>query len=534
MKINKLYAFLLSLVAMSTFTACSDSDYTALYNDPSKTTTVTCPKLFTGVVYSGRSYTYNAYWRMYTWDNIFAKYAQTVGYKNNSGSVYYYNEGYTADRWNNFYNVLAQFRQLQNQYDKESAKDQANDKLFVDLSEVFVIDHLSQMVDLFGDVPYSAAGYLGITGDVAGSRPAYDDDVELYKSMLSRLGELYTEISSLGSNMSAITKSGLSQQDFLCGGDVNKWLAYANSLRLRLAVHVAAQGDLVSTAKAAIQECLGRELITSDSNNIEVYPDDDKAWVNSDDFGTSFKDINNVASQPMIDAMTRVAGENDPRLAVLYTPNAEGKYIGTDRKETNAFQTQHGSSYNGFGDGAWSDRYYASLDSVTFAGNIKFISPVITAAEVNFLKAECYQQGYASGNAEAAFVAGMIESTKFYYRLNNVSTDSHGYRGTYPGDAAVTEYAEKLWATYTNKLEAIMTAKWTHFGVIQPTQAWTDIRRTGYPAQTYPEDEQAQSVKTLPNRIKYPSTEAANNAANYKAACAVQADELSTKLFWEK
>ena len=104
----------------------------------------------------------------------------------------------------------------------------------------------------------------------------------------------------------------------------------------------------------------------------------------------------------------------------------------------------------------------------------------------------------------------------------------------HPGDAAVTEYAEKLWATYTNKLEAIMTAKWTHFGVIQPTQAWTDIRRTGYPALTYPEDEQAQSVKTLPNRIKYPSTEAANNAANYKAACAVQADELSTKLFWEK
>ena len=71
-----------------------------------------------------------------------------------------------------------------------------------------------------------------------------------------------------------------------------------------------------------------------------------------------------------------------------------------------------------------------------------------------------------------------------------------------------------------------MTLKWVHFGIIQPTQAWTDIiRRTGYPALTYPTDANSQAFKTIPSRIQYPNTEAANNKANYDAVVATQGDD---------
>src|SRR3712207_7389608 len=53
-------------------------------------------------------------------------------------------------------------------------------------------------------------------------------------------------------------RSVLASQDFINKGDFQKWIAYANSLRLRIAVHVAAQGALTSEARAAVKECMAR------------------------------------------------------------------------------------------------------------------------------------------------------------------------------------------------------------------------------------------------------------------------------------
>lgn len=523
--------------------SCSDDQYTELYDNPNKTSVVGCDKLMTGVFKQGEQYTYNTYWRMYTWENIFAKYAQTVGYNNNSGGVYYAAPSYINDRWKNFYLTLAQFRQLENLYSNEGENQQANDILFKNLAEVFVLDHLTQCVDLFGDMPYFNAAKLGITGDLVGSLPAYDDDVELYKHAINRLGELYVELSN--ASLTDLQKKTLTAQDFICKGDFNKWLAYANSLRLRVATHVAAQGELTALAQAAVKECLTRPLIEDDANNVELYADLDgfNYWEN---FRDSYKDINNVASQPMIDAMQIVAGENDPRLLVMYEKNKDGNYVGKSRTEDAAFQSNNSSSWNEGGKLDWGDHYYSYLDSCTYTANNYFVSPVVSAAEVHFLKAEAIQQGWASGNVKEEFVKGMIASTKFYYRQNNHEYDGAIHPSTkmsptgtvaaYPGDEAVTAYAEKAWDAYTDKLQAIMTMKWVHFGAIQPTQAWTDIRRTGFPVLSYPEDADQKNAiyRNLPNRVVWPSTEEANNAANYAAAAKAQEDKPSTKLFWAK
>ena len=73
-----------------------------------------------------------------------------------------------------------------------------------------------------------------------------------------------------------------------------------------------------------------------------------------------------------------------------------------------------------------------------------------------------------------------------------------------------------------------------NFGIIQPAQAWSNIRRTGYPVLSYPTDTQAQNMKELPNRMMYPNTEKANNRANYDAVVAAQGDDAYIKLFWAK
>lgn len=532
------------LMAMG-FSACSEDSFEEIYPDPSKSTSATCASLLTGIFYnhnnggnfqaSVNEYTYNSYWRLYTWENAFGRFTQTIGYENETGSVYYLSDSYANNRWSYFYRMLSNYRQLENIYNNESADAQAQDRIFKDCAEVFLYDHLSQCVDVWGDMPFTKAGNLGVTGSQDDARVPFDDDVEIYRTMLSRLGELYTDILSLKSSINTLTASQLSAHDYINKGDLDKWAAYANSLRLRLAVHVSAQGSLSSEGQAAVKECLSRTLISNDENAVEVYPDGDtfNLWEN---FRDGYKDINNVASQPMIDAMSRVAGQPDYRMYVMYIANKDGNYIGASNAETAAFQKSHGSAFNGFAGGSLSfaDRYYSHLDSVTYTGNHNFISPIISAAEVDFLRAEAIQSGWGSGDAKSAFINGMVNSTKFYYRQNKVSESVQGYVGEYPGDAAVKAYAEAVWDSYTNKLEAIMTMKWVHFGIIQPTQAFTDIRRTGYPALNYPSDITAQVCKDRPNRIKWPNSEKANNADNFAAAESAQPNEYSTKLFWAK
>lgn len=540
MKIDmkKLYSLILAAATLLALAACSDEEFKSKYYDPSKTTTVTCDKLMTGSFMAGNGYTFNAYWRMYTWDNYFGKLAQTIGTNVDSGVMYYINDGYANDRWNGVYDILRNYRVMQKQYESESAEEQAQDRIFLALTEVFLYDHLSQIVDIFGPVPFSEACYIGLTGDLAASYPAYDSDVDLYKMMLTNLDALYTEIGSLSGSISAMTQTKLTAQDYINGGDLEKWQKYANALLLRLGVHVSAQGSLTSEGKAAAAKAAGRLLPTDWASSIKVTPDFDgfNYWEN---FRDSWKDINATASQEVIDAF-QVTGANDPRLAVVYYPNEAGNFFGQSATET-ADEQDTNNTYS-----EYKDRYYAQLNRATFTYNNTFVSPVISAAEVYFLLAEAYQQGYASGDAKTAFKNAIAASVEQLFDENvNGSQEKSAGDGTYfkkfeasdiPSAAEVATLAENIWNAYTNKLEGIMTQKWAHFGITQATQAWTDVRRTGYPALTYPTDNGAgATVKNVPNRVKYPNTEANNNTANYEANKANVGGDVNTfTLFWAK
>ena len=550
---KKIYSIILAISAVAILSvSCSNEKFGELYPDPSKTTVVTCDKLMTGTFYAGNQNTFNSYWRMYTWDNYFGKLAQTIGFTNNSGSVYFINDGYANDRWNNYYDVLRNFRVLENTYNNEDAADQANDKIFMDLAEIFMIDHLTQLCDIWGPVPFSEACYLGITGDLAASYAAYDSDETIYSNAISRLDAIYGELSSMKNSISSTTQAKLTAADFINKGDIDKWMRYCNTLMLRLGVHVAAQGSLTSVGKTACATAAGRLLVSDNDNEIFVKSDSDGFQIESRD---SWKDINNTASQALIDAM-QITGENDPRLPVIYVPTksdytatdaddisySAGEYFGRSTSETTAQQNIRGGSNHN----TEATRLYARLNGYTYTSNGYARSPILTAAEAWFLLAEAYQQGYASGNAETAFKNGVACSIKFYYRENIESDQTRlaiysdqedDFRATeYPSDSDIAAYAQKVWDAYSNKLEAIMTEKWVNFNIKQATQAWTDIRRTGYPALYYPADgADNNGYPTVTQRVKYPATESANNNDNYKAAASpVDNDSAYYTLFWAK
>lgn len=536
---KKIFALTLGITALLSVFSCSKKDFDDRYYDPSKTTTVSCDKLMTGVFYTCcnqyRGFGYNTYWRLYTYESLMSQLTQQKGFNNNSGGVYYLSDSYATDRWNSFYQTLAQFRLLQATY--ENSTDKETDGVFLACSEVFILDQLAQIVDVFGPVPYSKAGYLGITGDLAASYPEYESDETLYKMMLDRLGELYNTLNGYATNPTPIVTAKMKAQDYINRGDLDKWVRYANSLRLRLAVHVAAKGSLTSTAQAVIKECAGRKLVDSMDYAIAGGVDTESAgggkfweWYIS---GFAGDGLNVTASQAIIDAM-RVTGSDDPRLKIFYNPNEAGEFIGKSVNESSSDQTNH-DNYN-----EWKDRYYATLDSVTFITNSCMKNYILSPAETEFLLAESYQQGYASGTAKDAFVKAVCLSMEEWFDRNMSSTpfQTNPYRHykatAAPTTAEATAYANAVWDSYTNKLEAIMTQKWIHNHIMMAHESWTDIRRTGYPKLTYPADSQSQTNRNIIQRILYPNVEKSNNTANYNANAASFTDSNETVLFWAK
>lgn len=545
---KKIVSLLLGLVMTGNFIACSDDDYTEKFNDPSKTNTVSCEKLMTGIFFTGATFTYNSYWRMYTWENMsLGVYAQTIGFTNSEGNRYSVADSYANDRWQHFYNTLTQFRLLQDTYNNLSDDEKKVHRLFYCLSEVFVYDHLSQVIDAFGDVPFEQAGYLALTGDVKESYPSYDNASALYAMMLDNLGSLYTEIQSISTNIPSQTAAYLTSQDFINRGNLTKWMKYCVSLRLRLAMRVATQGDLAAKGQSVIQEILNSNhpLVNGLAENIQVLSDDsdrsstaDPAGLNyGDGFRDGYKDHAN-ASQTMLDAMLteETLGMNDPRLQVMYSRNAKGEYKGLSTRDRFADQQA------ALAQGLTEDRAYSRIDSTTIIFNRNLKSPIITASEVYFIKAEAYQRGMANGDAKQAFINGVLESVKFYYDLNNTANSSQlvapGRITIYemPAENTITDYATSMWDAANDKLEVILTQKWLNFGYMQIAQAWNDIRRTGYPALYFAEDGLSQALKTPPSRVTYPPSERSYNTTNYntQVASMPNGDSYYTKLFWAK
>ncbi|MFV0330008.1 MAG: SusD/RagB family nutrient-binding outer membrane lipoprotein [Dysgonomonas sp.] len=529
-----IYSYIIILAVVFSFGACADSEYSDKYDDPSETSKASCDKLMTGVFYTGRTYTFNSYWRMYTWDNVITgKYAQTLGFTNSEGSLYSANDSYANDRWEHFYNTLTQFRVLQNVYDNLTESEKETFKIFKDLSEVFIYDHLSQILDTFGDAPFEKAGYLSITGNVVDSYPTYDKATDLYSMMLDRLGELYTDIHQLNGNLDKQAARALPLQDFINYGDLDLWEKYCNSLRLRLAVRVASQGELSTKGKQVIAEILNNNypLVSSLDETIKLDSNDKdtEKFFNPDDLRTGYISQSR-ASQAMLDVLTKaVSGENDPRLPIMYSKNAAGEYKGLSTRETYAEQEENIAKPE-------SQRVYSRIDSTTVMYNRNFVSPIITASEVDFLKAEAFQKGWASGNAKAAFINGILHSAEFYFMENKISASNDGTKMDMPAESVITAYAEKAWNAATNKEEVIAVQKWLNFGYMQPFQAWGEVRRTGYPQLHYPEDPQAQVLKTIPNRVRYPSSERSYNTANYNAQIQAMGgtDDAYIKIFWAR
>lgn len=532
MKMKKIASLFLGALLLANV-SCKESDFSEAYPNPAKIAQTTVEKQFTGVLYANKDYVLPGY-RYYfvTLRTSINHYTQATGWVNASGQYVPGSSG-VEDVWYSYYNMLAQYRELQKVYATKSADQQASLKIFMLTAAVYVYDYTQKMVDLHGAIPFSTAGLLSTNGgEYTASTAKFDTAESIYTFLLDDLKRIATELN--GITLNAGYQKSFQTQDFINKGDITAWKRYTNSLRLRILNRVSDVASFQSRSNSEIAEILANTttypVVETNAQNIQINVYDINTDINSKGFRDGIEGdgwYGNTAGKAIIDNMN---ANKDPRLPILFEPgvNAAGKYNGIDPTATEATQTNLVSS----GQIAIYNRY-------TLSRNQFFPGILINAAQMNLIKAEYYLRTGNDASAKTAYETAITQSVQFYngiLALTNATGITTSALPTAATSASISTYIAGLgvnWSSATSntdKLKLIATQKWLHYNLVQPYENWADIRRLDYPALSFQVDN-ANNQTLPPVRWTIPGNEITYNATNYAAVKST--DNLTTKIFWD-
>ena len=359
---------------------------------------------------------------------------------------------------------------------------QTNKLATIELYEIYTYYVL---VTSFGDIPYTEAL------DIEVLNPVFDTQEAVYADLLARLDD--NVISQFITDEVGFSAS----EDIVYNGDIAKWKAFANSLKLQMGMLLADSDP--ATAQSVVSSAIASGVFTSANDDMKIAFETAAPYTNPiyaalvlsgrDDF---------IPTNTIVDLMGTL---NDPRQDDYFTM-LNGEYIGGVSGELNSFP-----NFSHVSDKIGQD---PTLEA-----------PLLTYYEVEFLLAEAVERGFTAGDAETHYNNAVTASIKYWG-----GTDAEAV--TYLGQAGVA-YSSAT-GDYKQK---IGTQKWLAL-YNRGFESWTEWRRLDYPILTAPADAMTTNGKP-PYRVTYPDVELTLNEANLKAASAsIGGDELETKLFWDK
>jgi hypothetical protein len=399
----------------------------------------------------------------------------------------------------------------------------------------------SNLVDLFGDVPYTDAL------DIENPELSYDDAATVYSNILTELDNAIDMIST--------GYGGLDANDPIYGGNMSNWLKYANSLKLRLALRLADVNP--SVAQATAEEAISNTLISSNADNFKIdymplSPNTNPLWVDLVQSGR--KDF--VAANHLVNYMNNIL---DPRMGVYfettsfsYEKDDNGNAIDTEisgnGKATLFVTDTNDEEYilvvnlpytvlavDNLEISYYKGGVYGTANSYSQNSHIGglFHDPelegvLMSYAEVEFLLAEAAERGYSvTGTAEdhynAAVLASMAEWGVDGTEASTFLAQPEVAYTTATGDWKVKIGSQKWISLFNNGFEGWTTYRLLDFGILK-----------GFPIFDDDDNLIGYEDPEVPVRFLYPIEEATLNGTEYDAAAAaIGGDEMDTKLFWD-
>ncbi|HSV89212.1 MAG TPA: SusD/RagB family nutrient-binding outer membrane lipoprotein [Bacteroidales bacterium] len=522
---EKKIAILISFLVVVA-TACTKEQFDEAYRDPARITDTSVERQFTGFLRANVHYVVPHYWDFFVVRRATTnRWTQATGWVNAERQ---YRPGSAAiqDRWNNFYEFLAQFREFERVFAKLPEAERNLKRIYMIAATIYFYDHTQRKVDLHGDIPWSQAGMMSTHGGNFGiSYPEYDTAESIYTKILDDLRAFSEELSAMV--IPAGVQVGFTTQDIVNRGSLDSWRRYNNSLRLRMLLRVS--GVPAFQARAATEMALilanPANYVLENTHNIQIRVHDVNSDIHARDFRAGLEDWSgNLAGKAMIDHML---ANSDPRLRVMFEPgaNAAGVFIGLDPLALSSVQ-----------DAAVLAGTVALINRSTFSRNQFFPGMLMTSAETNLNAAEAFLRANNLIAARESYERAIRNSIDFYFSVRNLSNDNTVPVPAPPTPVEITNYLAQpgiSWdaaTTLNARLNLIATQKWINFNVIQSMDGWAEYRRLGLPSLSFwvdPTDDQNQP----PVRWIYPDSERIFNTENHQKVAA--RDNLTTRIFWD-
>ncbi len=333
------------------------------------------------------------------------------------------------------------------------------------------------LVDLYDKVPYTEA----LQGQ-ANLQPKFDDGYTIYQGLLAEINAALAATTSAGNLSPAATAA----TDFVFSGDMTKWRAFANTLKLKMYLRMV-------NAKPAEAEAGVKKLYTDGATFLTTGAGV-TSYVATPDQGNPMYEYNirRLNSSTNLRAsktfVTWLQANSDPRIVTYFGAASPNSIHQGDFNATNSAQPTYATA---------ASLAQAPTDPVWF----------ISAAESYFMQAE----------ANLRYGVGPAASVSYNSGVNAAFAQTTVARG------ALYPYPN---GTFDQNLEAIIVQKWASLPGSHAIEGFFEQQRTGYPkisptnskdVANYIPGQWSYSIggvtpsKQFPKRMVFPDSEKSRN-----------------------
>lgn len=380
--------------------------------------------------------------------------------------------------------------------DLDYIDDNSSSAAYRGISKVLKAYIFQGLVDHFGDIPFTEA-LNGAIENGSILNPHYDSDNEIYPALATMLDDAIKELE--------LSEGDVAEDDFIYGGNIDKWIKFAYSLKLRILMRTSE----VSPQSAAIKTLVAEGSFIETVDDMPFIPFTGASGDQNPMYARAEFGVGNFyfASNATLNVLQDL---NDPRRFEFYTlattGDSKGNLKGIDQGTIdNETFTNPASHYSMASDYAYGDK-----------NSVILMSPW----EVWFLRAEAAARYGTADDETTAFETAI--STNFSYMGVDGSADyisTLGYSSSDPLD---------------DKIDMIAVQKWISLNGTQEDEGWIEARRFDRPAsrlftngiwQTPPLSVLAAGV--FPSAYLYPASERSFNPN------APLQRSLTDKIFWD-
>ncbi len=408
----------------------------------------------------------------------------------NGSPNYVYTDGWSAMRWDHFYKDRSQeYKSLVNTFwfiDHDAYRNAFY------MTRIWYAFLASTMTDTYGDIPFG----VYVQGMAAPEQAPYNTQEEVYDMLFRMLAQAADSIQP-----GTCSFKFADREDKVFNGDEAKWVRFANSLRLRLALRISNVDPERAEKEALAALAHPGGVMQSQDDNVETVPNYAPIEMGGENEGggenevanCSFKYTDVVMSLDMEQAYNNLIDKDaalantgdtiDPRCKICWYRPTPYNFLEEAGREMPNTQ-YHGCAIGDNNVNNMTD-VYSPLKVDPKNGKVlsdthwfSYSRPYIWFgyAEFNFLLAEATLRGWtdAYGTVEDLFKQGIRESFNYYH----MPDEADGYISSlkiYNGEANPFEGSDR-----EAQLEQIITQKWL---AIFPNgnEGWAEFRRTDYP-----------------------------------------------------